>query len=52
MSDLKAKILGEVAGELGAIETALEENLNPWAKLAGEVAGHLLFSGGNAFAPC
>lgn len=51
MSDLKAKILGDVAGELRAIETALEENLNPWAKLAGEVAGHLLFSGGKRLRP-
>ncbi|WP_300670760.1 polyprenyl synthetase family protein [Desulfoluna sp.] len=51
MSDLKAKILGEVAGELSAIETALKENLNPWAELAGEVAGHLLFSGGKRLRP-
>lgn len=51
MSDLKAKILGEVAGELSAIEAALEENLNPWARLAGEVAGHLLFSGGKRLRP-
>jgi len=51
MSDLKAKILGEVAGELVAIEAALKENLNPWAALAGEVAGHLLFSGGKRLRP-
>jgi len=51
MSDLKAKILGDVADELAAIETALRENLNPWAELAGEVAGHLLFSGGKRLRP-
>ena len=51
MSGLKAKILGDVAGELAAIETALKENLNPWSELAGEVAGHLLFSGGKRLRP-
>lgn len=51
MSDLKARILGEVKGELTAIEAALRENLQPWAALAGEVAGHLLFSGGKRLRP-
>ncbi len=51
MSELKAKILGEVTDELIAIELSLRENLKPWAALAGEVAGHLLFSGGKRLRP-
>ena len=51
MSDVKTKILSEVAPELGAIEDALKENLSPWSELAGEVAGHLLFSGGKRLRP-
>ena len=51
MSDLKAKILSEVADELSAIERELVENLAPWSDLAGEVAGHLLFSGGKRLRP-
>lgn len=51
MSDLKRKILASVQADLEAIETALEENLNPHLDLVREVAGHILFSGGKRLRP-
>ena len=51
MSDLKRKILAAVQVDLKAIETALEENLNPHLDLVRDVAGHILFSGGKRLRP-
>ncbi|MGB5986749.1 MAG: polyprenyl synthetase family protein [Desulfobacterales bacterium] len=51
MTDLKARILAAVQEDLAAIETALKANLKPHLDLVGDVAGHLLFSGGKRFRP-
>jgi len=51
VSDLKRKILAAVQVDLEAIETALEENLNPHLDLVRDVAGHILFSGGKRLRP-
>lgn len=51
MSDLKHKILALVKDDLAAIETALEENLNPHLDLVYQIARHILFSGGKRLRP-
>jgi len=51
MSDLKYQILALVKDDLAAIETALEENLNPHLDLVSQIAGHILFSGGKRLRP-
>jgi octaprenyl-diphosphate synthase len=51
MSDLKHKILALVKDDLAAIETALEENLNPHLDLVSQIARHILFSGGKRLRP-
>ena len=51
MTDLKTRILGQVADDLEAIEAALAANLNPHLDLVREVAGHILFSGGKRLRP-
>ncbi|GAF90186.1 unnamed protein product, partial [marine sediment metagenome] len=42
MSDTKHKILALVKDDLAAIETALEENLNPHLDLVSQTARHIL----------
>lgn len=51
MKDLKDKILTAVEDDLAAIETALTANLKPHLELVGNVAGHILFSGGKRLRP-
>jgi octaprenyl-diphosphate synthase len=51
MTDLKTRILGLVADDLEAIETALAVNLKPHDDLVREVAAHILFSGGKRLRP-
>jgi octaprenyl-diphosphate synthase len=51
MSDIKHKILALVKDDLAAIETALEENLNPHLDLVCQIARHILFSGGKRLRP-
>jgi octaprenyl-diphosphate synthase len=51
MSDLKAKILGAVSGDLKEIEHALAGNLTPYFDLVSQVAGHILFAGGKRLRP-
>ena len=51
MSDIKHKILALVKDDLAAIETALEENLNPHLGLVSQIARHILFSGGKRLRP-
>jgi octaprenyl-diphosphate synthase len=51
MSDTKHKILALVKDDLEAIETALEENLNPHLDLVSQIARHILFSGGKRLRP-
>ena len=51
MGDLKEKILTDVKEDLDAIEDALKENLNPYLDLVGDVAGHIIFSGGKRLRP-
>ncbi len=51
MKDLKQRILAAVADDLGAVETALIENLNPHFELVRQVAGHILFAGGKRLRP-
>ncbi|MGD9243800.1 MAG: polyprenyl synthetase family protein [Desulfobacterales bacterium] len=51
MSDTKYKILALVKDDLEAIETALEENLNPYLDLVSQIAKHILFSGGKRLRP-
>ncbi len=51
MSDIKHKILALVKDDLEEIETALEENLNPYLDLVSKIAGHILFSGGKRLRP-
>ena len=51
MGDLKEKILTDVKEDLNAIEDALKDNLNPYLDLVGDVAGHIIFSGGKRLRP-
>jgi octaprenyl-diphosphate synthase len=51
MIDLKLKILGRVRKDLEAIETALQERLNPYREVVTDVARHILFSGGKRIRP-
>ncbi len=51
MTDLKRKTLQMVKTDLDAIESALEENLNPYLDLVSEAARHILFSGGKRLRP-
>ncbi len=51
MKDLKARILNEVAQDLGAIEKALVENLNPHLPFVSHVAKYIMFSGGKRIRP-
>ena len=51
MNALKTRILAAVQDDLAAIEAALKANLRPHLELVGDVAGHLLFSGGKRFRP-
>lgn len=51
MTDPKHKTLEMVKTDLDAIESALEENLNPYLELVSEAARHILFSGGKRFRP-
>jgi octaprenyl-diphosphate synthase len=51
MTDLKTRILGLVAADLTAIESELNRHLSPHLPLVGEVAGHILFSGGKRLRP-
>lgn len=51
MSDLKARILARVSDDLTEIEAALADNLDPYLDLVGEVARHILFSGGKRLRP-
>jgi octaprenyl-diphosphate synthase len=51
MTDLKTRILGLVAADLAAIEGELNRHLRPHLPLVGEVAGHILFSGGKRLRP-
>jgi len=51
VQELKSRILAAVQDDLLLIEEALKENLAPRLDLVGEVAGHLLFSGGKRFRP-
>ncbi len=51
MPALKQLILSRVGDDLGAIETALAENLTPYLDLVAEVAGHILFAGGKRLRP-
>ncbi|MBA3009529.1 MAG: polyprenyl synthetase family protein [Proteobacteria bacterium] len=50
-SDIKAKIMRQVAPDLALVERALEENLAPNLDLVREIASHLLFSGGKRLRP-
>lgn len=49
--DLKQRIVQAVEADLNAIETALQENLNPHLSLVSDIASHLLFSGGKRLRP-
>jgi octaprenyl-diphosphate synthase len=51
MKDLKARILNDVAQDLGAIEKALVENLNPYLPFVSQVAEYIMFSGGKRIRP-
>ena len=51
MKDLKARILNDVAQDLGAIEKALVENLNPYLPFVSHVAEYIMFSGGKRIRP-
>ncbi|MBU0973609.1 MAG: polyprenyl synthetase family protein [Proteobacteria bacterium] len=50
-SDIKAKIIQQVAPDLVRVEKALEENLSPNLELVRKIASHLLFSGGKRLRP-
>ena len=50
MDDIK-KILAAVSDDIGAIEKALADNLNPYFDLVQQVAGHILFAGGKRLRP-
>ena len=47
-SDIKAKIIKQVAPDLVLVEKALEENLSPNLELVRKIASHLLFKIGRA----
>jgi len=51
MTDLKSRILAEVAPDLAVIEEELRRQLKPQLELVGEVAGHILFAGGKRLRP-
>jgi octaprenyl-diphosphate synthase len=51
LKDLKQRIIAAVADDLGAVETALGENLNPHFELVRQVAGHILYAGGKRLRP-
>ncbi|MBN1932855.1 MAG: polyprenyl synthetase family protein [Desulfobacterales bacterium] len=51
MKDLKDKILAMVKSDRADIESTLKENLNPYLDLVGEIAEHILFSGGKRLRP-
>lgn len=51
MTDLKEKIKDLVKDDLAEIETELKANLSPYYDLVGDIAGHLLFSGGKRLRP-
>jgi octaprenyl-diphosphate synthase len=51
MTEIKQKILEQVETDLSEIETALEQNLNPYLELVKKTARHLLFSGGKRLRP-
>jgi len=50
-SDIKARIIEQVAPDLAQVEKALEENLDPNLDLVRKIASHLLFSGGKRLRP-
>lgn len=51
MTGLKEKLMSRVEKDLAAIETALDQSLNPHVGLVRDVAGHLIFSGGKRIRP-
>jgi octaprenyl-diphosphate synthase len=51
MSELKKKILAEVADDLAEIESELNKNLTPYLDLVRQTASHILFSGGKRLRP-
>jgi octaprenyl-diphosphate synthase len=51
MTGLKEKLLSRVEKDLAAIETSLDQSLNPHVGLVRDVAGHLIFSGGKRIRP-
>lgn len=51
MTGLKEKLLSRVEKDLAAIETALDQSLNPHVGQVRDVAGHLIFSGGKRIRP-
>lgn len=51
MNETKHKILALVKEDLDAIETALQENLDPYLDLVAQIAKHILFSGGKRLRP-
>jgi octaprenyl-diphosphate synthase len=51
MTGLKEQLLSRVEKDLAAIETALDQSLNPHVGLVRDVAGHLIFSGGKRIRP-
>lgn len=50
-SDLKTRIILQVAPDLEQVEEALKENLAPNLDLVRDIASHLLFSGGKRLRP-
>lgn len=50
-SDLKNSILNRVKDDLAEIEMALADNLHPYLDLVGDIARHILFSGGKRLRP-
>lgn len=50
-SDIKARIIKQMAPDLAQVEKALEENLSPNLDLVRKIASHLLFSGGKRLRP-
>lgn len=51
MTGLKQRLMPRVEKDLEAIETALDQSLNPHVALVRDVAGHLIFSGGKRIRP-
>ena len=51
MTDIKVRIINQVAPDLAQVEKALEENLAPNLDLVRKIASHLLFSGGKRLRP-